>query len=272
MTYALVTGTFTPLAALVPSTVYTATITSGVKDLAGNALAANNSWSFTTGLAPVAAVDLGLAGNFAILTKAGVTNVPTSAITGEIGTSPITGASIAGLACVEVTGTIHTVDATGPAPCSAVDATLTTAISNMEAAYTDAAGRPTTSAAFLNVDAGTVAVGRIFVPGVYTWGSNVSIPTGGITLSGGANDVWIFQISGTLTVNSGAIVTLTGGAQAKNIFWQVAGQTSLESTADFKGIILDQTAIVMKAGAKLLGRALAQTQVTLIQNTVTKPN
>jgi len=217
-------------------------------------------------------VNLGLAGNYVILTKAGVTNVSTSAITGDIGTSPITGASITGLACVEVTGNIHTVDATGPAPCSAVDATLTTAISNMEAAYTDAAGRATTSAAFLNVDAGTIAVGRVFVPGVYTWGSNVTIPTGGITISGNVNDVWIFQISGTLTVNSGAIVTLTGGAQAKNIFWQVAGQTTLNSTSDFKGIILDQTAVVMKAGAKLTGRALAQTEVTLIQNTVLKPN
>ncbi|MDP3062795.1 MAG: ice-binding family protein, partial [Chloroflexota bacterium] len=89
---------------------------------------------------------------------------------------------------------------------------------------------------------------------------------------GGANDVWIFQIAGDLTVGNGAIVTLSGGAQAKNIFWQVAGQTTLGTTSAFKGIILGQTAIVLNTGASLNGRALAQAAVTLDANAVTKPN
>ena len=223
-------------------------------------------------------MNLRTAGNYVILSKTGISTTGATSIVGDLGASPIDSTAITGFGLTMdstntfstsslVAGKVYAADYTAPTPSN-----LTTAISNMETAYTDAAGRPTSGAGFLNLDAGNIAVGRVFTPGVYTWGTGVTIPTGGITISGGANDVWIFQISGTLTASSGAIVTLTGGAQAKNIFWQVADQTTLESTTDFKGVILDQTAIVMKAGAKLIGRALAQAEVTLIQNTVTKPN
>ena len=137
----------------------------------------------------------------------------------------------------------------------------------MEAAYTDAAGRVLPDATELgagNIDGMTLA------PGLYKWGTVVLIPTG-VTLSGGANDVWIFQIAQGLTVGNGALVTLSGGAQAKNIFWQVAEQVTLGTTSDFKGVILGQTLIAMNTGAALNGRALAQTAVTLQANAVTKP-
>ncbi|MFA5852425.1 MAG: ice-binding family protein, partial [Spirochaetales bacterium] len=104
----------------------------------------------------------------------------------------------------------------------------------------------------------------------YKWGTGVLIASD-VTISGGADDVWIFQIAEDLTVSNGVMVTLSGGAQAKNIFWQVAGQTSLGTTANFKGIILCQTQIVLQTGAVLNGRALAQTAVTLDANTVTQP-
>jgi len=225
-----------------------------------------------------AAVNLGTAGNYVILSKSGLSTTGVTSIVGDLGASPIDSTAVTGFGLIMdasgtfssstlVTGKVFAADYTSPTPSN-----LTTAVSNMEAAYTDAAGRPTSGAAFLNVDAGNIVVGRVFVPGVYTWGTGVTIPTGGITISGGANDVWIFQISGTLTASSGAIVTLTGGAQAKNIFWQVADQTTLETTSQFKGVILDQTAIVLKTGARLDGRALAQMAVTLDANTVTKPN
>ena len=110
-------------------------------------------------------------------------------------------------------------------------------------------------------------------PGLYKWSSPVLIPTR-VTLDakGNPNAVWIFQIAQGLTVGNGAIVTLSGGAQAKNIFWQVAGQTTLGTTADFKGIVLCKTLIAMKTGAVIRGRALAQTAVTLQMNAVIKPN
>jgi len=109
-------------------------------------------------------------------------------------------------------------------------------------------------------------------PGLYKWGTSLRIPTG-VTLDaqGNPNAVWIFQIGQMLHVGNGAIVTLSGGAQAKNIFWQVAGQTTLGTTADFKGIILCKTAIALQTGASLDGRAMAQTAVTLQKNDITQP-
>jgi hypothetical protein len=261
-----------PTSNLAANTTYTATITTGVMDLAGNALAINKTWSFTTSASAAAAagpapVSLGTAAGFAILTKTGVTNVPTSAVNGDVGTSPITGASITGLGCLEVAGTIHSVDAAGP-PCKVTDpAFLTTAVSDMELAYTDAAGRTSPNATELG--AGNLN-GMTLAPGLYKWGTGVSIPIA-LTLAGGANDVWIFQIGQDLAVANGAIVTLGGGAQAKNVFWQVAGQATLGTTSDFKGTILSQTLISLNTGAVVNGRALAQTAVTLNKNTVTKP-
>ena len=218
-----------------------------------------------------APVNLGTAGNFVILSKSGITDVSASAIVGDIGTSPITGAAITatdGNICDEVAGTIYAVDVAGPA-CSVADETLlTTAVSDMQTAYTDAAGRTLPNATELG--AGNID-GKTITPGLYKWSSSVLIPTR-VTLKGGPNDVWIFQIAGDLNVGNGAAVTLSGGAQAQNVFWQVAGQTTLGTTADFKGIVLCQTLIAMNTGAVLSGRALAQTAVTLQMNAVIKPN
>jgi hypothetical protein len=137
----------------------------------------------------------------------------------------------------------------------------------MQNAYTDAAGR---AAGVTELGAGNIG-GLTLVPGVYKWSTNVTIPTD-VTLSGGTNDVWIFQIAGNLDISSATKVVLSGGAQASNIFWQVAGQTTLGTTAVFNGNILDQTSIVLNTGATLNGRALAQAAVTLDSNTVTVPS
>ena len=216
-----------------------------------------------------APVDLRLAGSFVILSKSGITNVPSSAITGNIGTSPITGAAITGIGTGEVSGLIFTVDAAGPASRVTYPVLLTVAVSDMETAYTDAAGR--TLPDFTELGAGNID-GMTLRPGLYKWGTGVLIPTG-VTLDaqGDPNAVWIFQIAGVLAVGNGATVTLSGGAQAKNIFWQVT-QATLGTTSDVKGIILSSTAITMNTGAKLDGRALAQTAVTLQMNAVTQPN
>ncbi len=214
-------------------------------------------------------VILGLAANFAGLSKAGITDVPSSDIIGNIGASPISGAAI-GVTCAEVTGTIYAVDAAGPAPCSVIDPVmLTTAVSNLETAYTDAAGRPAGVGPNLNLGAGTVA-GQTLVPGTYTWGSNVTITTD-LTLNGGPNDTWLFQITGTLDLSPNMQVLLSGGALAKNIFWQVSDSVTLGTGSHFEGNILAQTNIAMNTGASINGRLLAQTGVSLDQNTIIIP-
>lgn len=212
-------------------------------------------------------VNLGVAGNFVILSKTGITDVYKSDVTGDIGASPITGAAIL-LKCNEVTGTIYTVDAAGPLPCRVTNATrLTTAVGDMQTAYTDAAGRSNPD--FLNLGAGSIG-GKTLTPGLYTWTSDLLIPTD-ITISGSPTDVWIFQVAGNLDMSNAVRITLAGGAQAKNIFWQTAGAVTLGTTSHFEGIILSQTGINLKTGASINGRMMAQTAVTLQMNTVTRP-
>ncbi len=211
-------------------------------------------------------VNLGVAGDFVILSKTGITSVYKSSITGDIGTSPITGAAMV-VDCTEVTGSVFSVDAAGPA-CKTTSATmLTSAIGDMQTAYTDAAGRSNPD--YLNLGAGTIG-GKTLLPGLYKFTSSVNIPTD-ITISGSSTDVFIFQIAGTLKMSSGVRVTLEGGAQAKNIFWQVAGAVTFGTTSHFEGNILGQTGINMQTGATINGRMLAQTAVTLQMNTVNKP-
>jgi Ice-binding-like/Bacterial Ig-like domain len=274
------TAVFTPTAPLAANTTYQATLSTGVRDSAGNALARQRGWAFTTATAALALakgpapVVLGTASSFVILAKTGVSTTGTTKITGDIGLSPaaetfITGFSQARDASNEfstaptlVTGRLYAANMAVPTP-----ANMTTAISNMETAYTDAAGRSLPDATELG--AGNIT-GLTLAPGLYKWGTGLQL-AGGVTLSGGPNDVWIFQIAQDLTVASGAIVTLSGGAQTKNIFWQVAGKTTLGTTSDFKGTVLSKTLIAMQTGAKLNGRALAQTAVTLDANAVTVP-
>jgi hypothetical protein len=213
-----------------------------------------------------APVFLGAAGPFALLAQSEITNVPSSAITGDVGLSPATGAGI-GLTCAEVTGTIYSVDAAGPLPCIVTDATLlTAAIGAKGIAYTDAAGR---APDYTELGAGNIG-GLNLGPATYKWSSPVLIPTN-VTLTGGPNDVWIFQIAQGLTVSSGVEVILAGGALPQNVFWQTFAAADIGTTSKFKGVILSQTSIAMKTGASINGRLMAGTAITLDQNTVTQP-
>ena len=213
-----------------------------------------------------APVHLGSTNTFAILSKTGITNVTVSAVVGDVGTSPTTGASLL-LTCGEVTGTIYTVDAGGP-PCAVINPVfLTSVVLDMEFAYDDAAGRLAPDATELG--AGEIG-GLTLTPGLYKWGTGLLMSTD-VTLSGGPDDVWIFQVAGTLNQASATRIILTGGATAKNIFWQVAGAVTIGTYAHFEGIILGKTVIGVNTGATVTGRLLAQTAVTLQMNPVTQP-
>jgi hypothetical protein len=220
-----------------------------------------------------AAVNLGSAGNFVILTKSGISTTGASSITGDIGVSPIAASGMTGFGLIMdssnkfatsslVSGNIYASDYAPPTP-----AKMTTAVSDMETAYTDAVGRP---ADVTGLGAGNIG-GMTIAPGVYKWSTGVTIPTD-VTLSGDASGVWIFQIAQNLDISPAKRIILSGGAQAANVFWQVAGQATLGTTAIFNGNILDQTAVVLNTGATLNGRALAQTAVTLDANVVLTPS
>ncbi len=269
---------FNPTASLAPSTLYTATLTTGVKDLQGNALLIPYTWMFTTGtmaaLGP-APVGLGTAANYTILAKTGISTVPQSTVTGNIAVSPAAATLITGFAlALDATtmfststqvvggGRVYAASYTAPTP-----TLLTVAVSNMEGAYTDAATRSNPN--FLELSSGNLG-GLTLAPGLYKWTSNITVPSN-VTISGGANDVWIFQTTGNLSMSANMRVILGGQAQAKNIFWQVAGTVSTGGGAHFEGVILCKTQVTLQTGTTMNGRVLAQTQVALQSATVTPP-
>ena len=219
-----------------------------------------------------APVNLRTSGDFVIIAKTGISTTGTTHITGDIGVSPITATAITAFGLIMdasntfstsslVTGKVYAANYTTPTPTK-----MTTAVSDMETAYTNAAGR--TLPDYTELYTGDLS-GRTLTHGLYKWSTGVQVSSSGVTISGTASDVWIFQIAQNLEFTSGAIVTLSGGAQASNIFWQVAGQVTLGTTVAMKGIILCKTLIMMNTGATLNGRALAQTAVTLDANIVT---
>lgn len=218
-----------------------------------------------------APVLLGAAGDYVILAKSAISNVPTSKVTGDLGLSPAAASYITGFSLTkagtqwtapQVVGAVFAADNDAPTPSA-----LTTAVAAMQAAYTDAAGRPTP--AFLNLGGGAIG-GMTLTRGLYKWTSAVTIPAD-VMIDGASDDVWIFQIAGNLTMSAAKSVTLSGGAQAKNIFWQVAGSVELGATSHAEGVVLSKTAIKLGAGASVNGRLLAQTAISLASSTVTAP-
>jgi len=231
------------------------------------------------GPAPVdlgTATDLVAAGSYVLLAKTGITNVTGSSITGgHPGLSPAAASFITGFAMTADASNVYSTSAAVVAPGKIYAANyavptpsnLTTAVLSMQAAYADAAAR--THPDFLNLGSGNIG-GQTLAPGLYTWGTGVTIPAS-VTIAGGANDVWIFQIAQNLDVSTSMRVLLSGGAEAKNIYWQVAGNVTIHASAHVEGIIMAKTGITLQTGATLRGRAHAQTLVALDNNAVTAP-
>ena len=241
-------------------------------------------------LAATGDVNLGTAGSYAILTKAGITTVSGSTIKGDIAVSPIAATAMTGFGLTsaddgkastssQFRDMAYAANYIAPTP-----AHLTTAVGDMEIAYTDAAGRLNSNATRTNI--GTGEIGGLVLSqstdnngdfnGVYTFTSDVTI-NADVTFQGAPEDIFIIQMTGNLLVAANVNVFLTGdesggaNATAKNIFWQVAGSVEVGAGAHMEGIILAKTSVLFKTGSSLNGRVLAQTACALQMVDITEP-
>jgi hypothetical protein len=253
-------ATFTPAANLALNTTYTATITTGAQDLMGNALAVDATWSFTTATSAcqTSQVPLGSAATFDVLAGTTVTNTGPTVITGgNLGLSP--GSAVTGFP----PGTL-----TLPAVMQVTDPAAAQGQLDLTTAYIYTAGLP--GGASLPGDLS----GLTFAPGLYKTSSTVQLSAGNVTLDaqGNVNAVFIFQVGSTLTTFAGTQVVLAGGAQAKNVFWQVSSEATLGTNSTFQGTIMALQSITLDTGATLNGRALARNaEVALDSNPITAP-
>ena len=207
-------------------------------------------------------IDLRSTAHFAILAGSAITSTGGGTNNGDVGLSPTTGAAIIGLSTAQVNGIVYAVDALGPAGSVVDSALLATAKVDLVMAYSDAAGR---SADRITLTDGQNIGGTNLAPGLYGSASSLQI-TGDLTLDAGgdSNAVWIFQMVSTLTTEAGGVndphsrVILTGGAQARNIFWQVGSSATLGTFSVFKGTILALDSITMNTRCTVEGRALAR--------------
>jgi Ice-binding-like len=239
-------------------------------------------------------VNLGTAANYAILDEATVTFTPiattitTPTITGDIGLSPAAASFITGFALTldpakcfststQVTGKLYAADYSSANGCAAVPDTatvLTTAVGDKNTAYNNALLKAPSGGGLVTACPGTGAFdGTVVAPlaaGVYTCGVNVSIPTN-FTLNGNATDVWVFQITGSLSQAAATSVQLTGGALPQNVFWIVSNGVSIGANAHMQGVVLSATNISLVTGASVNGRLLGRTGVLMDSNTVVQP-
>ena len=219
-----------------------------------------------------APVELGTAGNYAILAMTGISTVPNSIIYGDVAVSPISHAAMTGFAMVmdlsgqrssssQINGKAYADDYATPTRSG-----LTTAVSDMETAYNDAAGRFNEDGDRTNIGAGDIS-GETLTPGVYTFDVDIMFSTD-IAFKGDENDVFIMQTKQSLVQAANTKVELLGGVQAKNIFWQVAGNVRVGAGAQLQGVLLVKTDVLLMTGSYLNGRVLAQTACNLQMATI----
>jgi hypothetical protein len=300
-------ATFTPTSLLAANTKYTATVTTGAKDMFGNALAAGavpNPWTFTTGAAmglqPINLASTSTFGSFG--GTGGITNqgINTEINNGNIGTTAVS---------TTVTGFNDTTLPGSPAPCRYTETPLNVGVVNGEI-YTAPPpptvmcpneGTAATFAIAMQAAADALAAynamvalppganpgvnlgGLILAPGVYTAPGGSFLLTGSdLTLDaqGNANAVWVFQMATSLTVGAAGAprnVILINGAQAQNVFWQVGSAATINGAGGgtMVGTIIAMAGITFSTAGNnappftvLDGRALVLVGPVTMVNTI----
>ena len=268
VTYSGSKASFTPTTNLLSGKTYTATITTGAENVAGTPLASNYVWTFST-KAPLGpgAPDLKSAGDYGILAYSTVTNNAGASEIRNMDVGVYPGTAVTGFPPgVVINGTIKV--ATDPSP---VPAELIQAKTDLTAAYLFAEAASSPAPVTVSGNQG----GKTLAPGIYKSTSTLSVEGSDLTLDaqGDVNAVWIFQIASTFITTTGGNIVLSGGAQAKNVYWQVGSSATIGDYTSFHGNILALISITMNGYSTAVGRMLTQTGgVTLTHtNIITKP-
>jgi len=249
-------ATLTPTQDLLESTTYSLTLTTGVKDLAGNALALPKTWTFKTGQAAPA---LGNAKTFALMSRGAITGGGNT-IHGPVGNTVAQGIPV-----IEIDG-----GSSNPSSIHINDATFTGAQADLLIAYNQAEGKT----GFITLDTGELG-SRVLAPGVYkspaaSFGLNNVLT---LDAQGNPNAVFIFQMSTTLITN-GYKVNLINGAKADNVYWQVGSAATIQGGTEFYGNLMAHDDITV-AGSTIVGRILAGSSaagnLTFNASTITLP-
>ncbi|KIA86184.1 Ig-like domain-containing protein [Flavobacterium sp. AED] len=272
VSYSGTTLSFNPTSNLLAGTTYTATINTGAKNLAGMSLANDYVWNFSTNSTLIGnTVNLGSAERFGILSGVGVSNNAGFSVINnmDVGISPGVRSSITGFPpAIIVNGAIYASDDIAPA---GVAAMLTQAKLDLTNAYLFAEGASYSAPITVSGDQG----GKTLVAGIYKSTSTLLVQSGDLTLSGSATDVWIFQVASAFTTIGGAggNIKLTGGALAKNVFWQTGSSATIGDYTSFVGNILALQSITMGSHSTAQGRMLARNGAVVMTHTniITKP-
>lgn len=273
VTYSGVRASFTPNGPLMSGSTYSATITTEATSMQNKTLASDFTWSFTTippqAITPVEAssIDLGEAEEFGILAGVGISNnAGFSEIRNfNVGISPGVRSSITGFPpAIVINGFIHASD--DPLPVG-IAARLQQAKDDLTRVYLFLEGATSPAPVTVSGDQG----GLTLAPGIYKSNSTLLIQAGDLTLDaqGNPDAVFIFQIASDFTSIGGAggNIILSGGAQAKNIYWQVGSSATIGDNTSFQGNVLALTSITMNSGATAVGRMLARNGAVVLTNT-----
>lgn len=262
------TASFSPSSLLTPNTTYTGTVTTLVKDITGNALQTNYVWSFVTG---PAGIELNTAGRFGVFAATNITNTGFTEVRNmDLGLSQGLRTMVIGFPPgIVVNGDIFAADDIVP---TGVAAMLIASRADLTAAYLLAEGASSPASVLLTGDLG----GRTLTPGIYKSTTTMLVQAGNLTLNarGDANAVWIFQIADNLTTVAGAggNIILTGGAQAKNVYWQTGDSATIGAGTSFNGNVMALNSITLNSNATVVGRLLARTgSISMNTNIINKP-
>jgi Ice-binding-like/Bacterial Ig-like domain len=273
VSYAGTTATFKPAADL-SSNVFTATISTGAKSSAtGMNLAANYTWTFTTGALPVVplAINLGRAASFGLASRAGLTSTGVTVVNGDVALFPLAtctdatgGPGASSQTCLVKTYATTTGMTVNGSIFWAADPfdngqTASAVTNDLNVAWNEGSTKVDTQGAIAANELG----GKTFIPGVYH-NANLGLAAGGaatLDAHNDANAIFIFKVdsdlidSGTLLLRSRII--LVNGAQARNV-WFVAGRdVTIGSGTTWNGNILAGRTATIKDGSTVTGRVLA---------------